>query len=117
MLTQTAKAGEFITVVYPGRGATVIPNNNGVNVDGDEISFAGGWSDSAQTGCLTGAPAVEVHRGAKTFVVAASDIDLNRSQGQIGLFVPDAGYPLGPIPDWLVAQRSQPPLWAKLWWK
>jgi hypothetical protein len=36
-------------------------------------------------------------------------LDLNRLQGDIGLFVPDAGYPFGGIPDWLVRQRSKVP--------
>jgi len=34
------------------------------------------------------------------------DIDPDRSQGRIGLFVPDAGYPFGDIPDWLIRQRA-----------
>jgi hypothetical protein len=28
------------------------------------------------------------------------------------LFVPDAGYPFGEIPDWLIRQRSDIPDWA-----
>jgi hypothetical protein len=35
------------------------------------------------------------------------DINLDRSQGDIGLFVPDAGYPFGEIPDWLIQQRAR----------
>ena len=31
--------------------------------------------------------------------------DYQRSQGQVGLFVPDAGYPFGDIPEWLLEQR------------
>ena len=44
--------------------------------------------------------------------LSGRDIDLNRSQGEIGLFVPDAGYPFGEIPDWLIRQRSAVPDWA-----
>jgi hypothetical protein len=36
----------------------------------------------------------------------ASELDDERSQGEIGLFVPDAGYPFGPLPDWLIRQRT-----------
>jgi hypothetical protein len=47
-----------------------------------------------------------VQRGGKEVVtLAAKDINLDRSQGDIGLFVPDAGYPFGEIPDWLIKQR------------
>ena len=35
----------------------------------------------------------------------------------LGLFVPDAGYPFGVIPDWLIRQRSQVPDWAPGWVK
>ncbi len=51
--------------------------------------------------------AVTVRRGGKEVLrLAGSEIDLDRSQGDIGLFVPDAGYPFGRIPDWLVRQRA-----------
>ena len=32
--------------------------------------------------------------------LTGKDIDMDRSQGEVGLFVPDAGYPFGVIPDW-----------------
>jgi len=35
----------------------------------------------------------------------------------LGLFVPDAGYPFGVIPDWLIRQRSKVPDWAPGWVK
>jgi hypothetical protein len=35
------------------------------------------------------------------------------TQGDVGLFVPDAGYPFGEIPDWLVRQRAKGPDGAK----
>jgi hypothetical protein len=44
-----------------------------------------------------------------------NDIDMNRSQGEIGLFVPDAGYPFGEIPEWLIKQRLAVPDWAPEW--
>lgn len=47
--------------------------------------------------------------------VAGKDVDMDRSQGKIGLFVPDAGYPFGVIPDWLIKQRAKVPDWAPAW--
>lgn len=37
---------------------------------------------------------------------------MKRSQGRVGLFVPDAGYPFGVIPDRLIRQRNKVPDWA-----
>lgn len=39
----------------------------------------------------------------------SGEINLNRSQGDVGLFIPDAGYPFGETPDWLIRQRSKGP--------
>jgi hypothetical protein len=39
--------------------------------------------------------------------LTGNDIDMDRDQGDVGLFVPDAGYPFGEIPDWLVRQRAK----------
>jgi hypothetical protein len=44
-------------------------------------------------------------------MLSGREIDLERFQGQIGLFVPDTGYPFGEIPDWLIRQRIRPPAW------
>jgi hypothetical protein len=38
---------------------------------------------------------------------------MERPQGEIGLFVPDAGYPFGDIPDWLIRQRMKRPAWCE----
>ncbi len=43
--------------------------------------------------------------GKEEVLLTVGDIDLERSQGKTGLFVPEAGYDLGPIPDWLITQR------------
>lgn len=75
----------------------------------DEVTFpSAGWdSDDA-------APLVTVKRGGQTVLsLKGTDVDLDRSQGDIGLFVPDAGYPFGVIPDWLVRQRARPPGWVE----
>jgi len=41
--------------------------------------------------------------------LAPAEINLDRSQGDIGLFVPDAGYPFGELPDWLIRPRARRP--------
>jgi hypothetical protein len=87
-LTAKGEAGEFITVLYPGK-ATFANVPNGVKVGNDEITFTGDEVQINGKAQLTG-----------------TDINLDRPQGQIGLFVPDAGYPFGPIPDWLIQQRA-----------
>ena len=48
--------------------------------------------------------------------LSGRDIDMDRSQGEVGLFVPDAGYPFGVIPDWLLKQRAARPGWYMEMW-
>ncbi|MEI7832256.1 MAG: hypothetical protein WCJ56_03525, partial [bacterium] len=43
--------------------------------------------------------------GKEEILLTVGDINMERSQGKTGLFVPEAGYDLGPIPDWLITQR------------
>jgi hypothetical protein len=80
-----------------------------VKVGDDEITFSGDEPtvEDAAT-CVT------VKRGSRVrMTLKAKDIDLDRSQGKVGLFVPDAGYPFGEIPDWLIRQRAKRPDWAR----
>jgi hypothetical protein len=53
--------------------------------------------------------------------IAQKEWNYDRFQGNIGLFIPDAGYPFGPIPDWLLKQRLPKPDWYQapqaLGWK
>lgn len=61
-----------------------------------------------------GAVAVHVSQAdAELLALPRTAIDPQRSQGEVGLFVPDAGYPFGPIPDWLKEQRMHLPDWFK----
>ena len=53
-----------------------------------------------------------VKRSGKT-VLTLTGKDIDRSQSEIGLFVPDAGYPFGDIPERLIRQRMKRPDWAK----
>jgi hypothetical protein len=70
----------------------------------------GGIDDEESTAYVT------VRRGDNEVItLTGRDIDLDRSQGEVGLFVPDAGYPFGEIPDWLIRQRSTVPAWAPDW--
>jgi hypothetical protein len=48
--------------------------------------------------------------------LTVGSIDLDCSQGDVGLFVPDAGYPFGVIPDWLIRQRCGVPDWHEDSW-
>jgi hypothetical protein len=110
-LTAGAGAGEFVTVLWPGRDPPPVEATaGGVRVGDYEVAFAGGIDDEPGTAYVT------VTRGGKVRArLAGEDVDLDRSQGEIGLFVPDAGYPFGVIPDWLIRQRSRVPDWAPDW--
>ncbi len=90
-----------MTVLYPGKVPAIAAVPGGVKVGEDEIIFA----ETQPT------PGVERHvqvrrSGRELLSLVGKEINLDRSQGQIGLFVPDAGYPFGEIPDWLV-RRDQ----------
>lgn len=77
---------------------------SGVQVGDDRITFAGGIDEDADT------THVRVDRsGRMLLTLQAADVDLDRFQGKIGLFVPDTGYPFGRIPDWLIRQRVPRP--------
>ncbi len=104
------QTGDFITVMYPGAkvpAMKAIPR--GVQVGKDIITFAGSaptYNDSTN--------AVEVSQAGKTLhTLSGKDIDLNRWQGEVGLFIPDTGYVFGDIPDWLVRQRATQPEWVE----
>ncbi len=108
-LTVRGSEGEIITVLYPGKLPAVAIVPGGVTVGEDTIRFAGNQPGEGAPGA-----SVVVERGRRTLLkLTAGDIDLQRSQGAIGLFVPDAGYPFGEIPDWLIRQRAEPPAWAR----
>jgi hypothetical protein len=105
----SGQSGEMITVMYPGN---MLPTMNevpgGVQVGDDVIVFAGREPDSKQISAV-----VEVSRAGRNLLsLQGKEIDFNRSQGEIGLFVPDAGYPFGEIPEWLAKQRTTKPDWA-----
>lgn len=100
-LTVKADRGEFVTVLYPGRPPEITPVPGGVKVGADEVLFAGDLSGGGD-----GTTVVTVKRaGREVLALTAKEIDLDRSQGDVGLCVPDAGYPFGEIPDWLIRQR------------
>ena len=83
----------------------------GVRVGGYEVLFGGALDDEDAV------TYVSVKEGDSSLLsVTGEDIDLDRSQGDIGLFVPDAGYPFGVIPDWLIRQRGKIPDWYEESW-
>jgi hypothetical protein len=97
-LTVEGRTSEFITVLWPGSRPPEIESlKSGVWVGDDEITFAGGIDDEDQ------GVYVSVRRGGKPrMTLAGRDIDLDRAPGEVGLFVPDAGYPFGVIPNGLI---------------
>ncbi len=101
--TATAAAGAFITVAWPGDDAPAIRwDGDAVAVGDDRIRLLPGGG-------------AEVRRGSAAATLPDAAIDPARHQGDIGLFVPDAGYPFGPIPDALIRQRwhrPEVPAWA-----
>jgi len=85
--------------------------SNGVKIGETEVLFDGGIDD------VDGAVYVSVkHSGKELMKVTGDDIDMDRSQGEIGIFVPDAGYPFGVLPDWLLRQRVKKPGWYEDVW-
>ncbi len=110
-LTVEGESSEFITVLYPGSKPPKMERiDGGVRVGNDEIVFAGGVDADARATYVTVA-----RKGKVVATLAGGEIDMDRSQGEIGLFVPDAGYPFGEIPDWLIRQRVKVPEWAPDW--
>jgi hypothetical protein len=101
-LTMRAQRGQFITVLYPGPLPPVGRVSDGVRVGDDEVRFGGDFPRVDKTTVC-----VRVTRAGREILrLTGDEVDLDRSQGHIGLFVPDAGYPFGEIPDWLVRQRA-----------
>ena len=109
-LETTAQAGDIFTVLYPGNVAPVIKNlPGGIQVGDDEILF-----NQKDRSSEPSTEAITISKGKqKVFTLFNHEINLNRSQGEIGLFIPDAGYPFGDIPEWLIKQRASRPAWAK----
>jgi len=111
-LETRGKQGEFVTVVYPGTKTPRMESiAGGVKVGDDEIVFSGGIAEEADT------KYVSVKRGGKeTQSLTGKDIDLNRSQGDVGLCVLNVGQNFGDIPAWLIRQRSKKPKWYTRSW-
>lgn len=114
-----ASAGEFLTVLYPSEtppSMKILPD--GVQVGEDTITFAHGLVDrkTLPSGARP-ASAVCVRRQQESTVLPVQDLDLARLQGTIGLFVPDAGYPFGDLPQWLIDQRAGRPEWFEAYRK
>jgi hypothetical protein len=114
-LTIRAERGEFVTVLYPGRMPPTRTVPGGVQVGDDEILFHGDIETDISAAGASGEVVTVTRKGRQATALAARDIDLDRSQGDVGLFVPDAGYPFGEIPDWLIRQRCTVPDWAPSW--
>jgi hypothetical protein len=111
-LTVQGTQRQFITVLYPGGDPPEMqPVAGGVQVGEDVITFDGGIDEKDDTTYVT------VRTDGEELTLSGAEIDLDRDQGDVGLFVPDAGYPFGPIPAWLARQRLDVPDWAPDWVK
>ena len=114
-LPEASASGEYITALVPrphmkADDMEAIPG--GIRIGDTRVVFAGGIDDDDAVTYAT------VSKGDKTVAaLTGKDIDMDRSQGEIGIFVPDAGYPFGEIPDWLIRQRLAVPAWAPEWAK
>ena len=101
--TLAGTEGSFVVVAWPGGDAPPMRR------DGDRLLIGTDIIEILPGGGAT------VRRGPAVAVLPDATIDRDRTQGDIGLFVPDAGYPFGPIPDWLIRQRwprTEAPAWA-----
>ncbi len=102
----------FVTVLYPdGKAPPMASFPGGVRVDfgggeTDEIDFANTWFNPVDPAGREH-PLVSLRRnGTSVVLLTAGDIDLDRPQGEVGLFIPEAGYDFGPVPGWLERQRA-----------
>lgn len=109
-LTVRGQSAEFITVLLPGGNARdVAAINNGVQVGDYRVTFGNHLPDRSVNAGADSADADEVTitlAGQPAAAIKARDINFDRPQGDVGLFIPDAGYPFGPIPEWLIHQRG-----------
>jgi hypothetical protein len=102
--TVEAATGTMVTLLWPGE------NPPEVTVDEDGSLHIGDYHIAHGLGA-SGQRFIRVSQGGKELV--GLEADPNRNQGAIGIFIPDAGYPFGPIPKWLREQRLTRPDWAQ----
>ena len=107
-LTARPGSGRFLTVLVPAAAGNVAvePAPGGVKVGPYAVRFAEGFADRTSRVAGDGVVVGVRRDGADVLRLTQDQVDLNRSQGEIGLFIPDVGYPFGPIPDWLIEQRG-----------
>jgi hypothetical protein len=106
-LESRGASGQFVTVLYPGpEGPAMESLPDGVRVGEDEVVFAGGLDEDAATAYVT-----VKRKGRVLLSLTGKELDLNRSQGDVGLSVPNVGHIWGDIPDWLLRQRIKRPDW------
>ena len=107
MLTVSGSETEFITVMWPNGDIPSFSNvSGGVQVGSDVITFADPSGNESD-------PVVTVNGNV---ILQSSDVDLNRSQGygyldqgrdkwDASIYIPEVGYPMGPVPEWYLKQR------------
>lgn len=97
---RSGSEGRFISVLIPG---TERPK---LSLNGDRLRF-----DSGKELYLSpdGGIRLKAEDGSTHELLSANEAQTYRSQGDVGLFVPDVGYPFGPLPAWLIEQRVPAP--------
>lgn len=108
-LTTNGESGQFITALFvggrPRESVEAVPG--GLKIGDIEVTFGDVVGDRSIGPVAQDGAEVTVRRnGQAVLVLEGNDIDFDRSQGEVGLFVPDAGYPFGTIPEWLIRQRA-----------
>jgi hypothetical protein len=111
-ITVKEGGGVVYSVLYPGKPPAIAWDaaSRTIRVGEAAITFGGDATTSHADPV-----AVQVSAGGKSAILPAGQVSLDRPQGDIGLFVPDAGYPFGPIPDWLIRQRWKVQDFAPAW--
>ncbi len=99
--------GEYITVLAPRQAPPIAAIPGGVKVGDVEVAFAGSIAQDPSIVYVNA-----TRQGTTLQTLTGADINLDHSQGDVGLFVPDAGYPFGEIPGWLLRQRAKRPEWV-----
>lgn len=90
--------GEIVTVLWPGsRMPDVGREGPHVRVGAVQVRFDDDAKDVVAVSLMD----------QSLLTLTKDEIDPGRPQGTVGLFVPAAGYPFGPIPDWLIEQRGK----------
>lgn len=98
-------SSDVVAVLYPAGSLSNAPIPTATSSSNGEISVAFGTQTDKFSFTHNG---ITVTRGGSTTsILKPTDLDLTKSQGEVGLTTLDAGYDFGVVPDWLVEQRTR----------